>query len=150
MIMESCLNEEIIDHDIVINAYMNMFMAKNGLENKNDVFLFLASMNLLNAYVKKDYAVDEIKKNYKFKKVISKALEDIIIGNIEGVNVYYTPEVVYISVYNYQFSFHNVVATQILKKYMLSPKNIEQEWKGIRLQTIALSIYKEAKELIKL
>ena len=101
-------------------------------------------INLLNSYVKKDYALEEIKKSYIFKNFISDVIEDIILNKISGVDIYYTKEVVYIRINKYQFSFHYVKETDIIRDYKNSVRNVEQEWEGIRLQPIAMSIFKEA------
>ena len=95
-------------------------------------------------YVKKDYALEEIKKSYIFKNFISDVIEDIILNKISGVDIYYTKEVVYIRINKYQFSFHYVKETDIIRDYKNSVRNVEQEWEGIRLQPIAMSIFKEA------
>ncbi|WP_196001948.1 hypothetical protein [Clostridium sp. 1001271B_151109_B4] len=141
---ENKIVEEIIDEESVRKAYINVILLRNNIKNQKDCFKFLASANLLNSYVKKDYAIEEIKKSYTFKNIISEVIEDIIINNISGVHMYYTKQVVYIEVNGYQFSFHNVKETDIIREYKYSRKNIKQEWKEIRLQQIAVSIFNKA------
>lgn len=136
--------EEIIDEESVRKAYLNIILLRGNIKTKEDCFKFLASVNLLNAYVKKDYALEEIKKSYIFKNFISDVIEDIILNKISGVDIYYTKEVVYIRINKYQFSFHYVKETDIIRDYKNSVRNVEQEWEGIRLQPIAMSIFKEA------
>lgn len=136
--------EEIIDEESVRQAYLNIILLKNNIKNEKDCFKFLASVNLLNSYVKKDYAIDEIKKSYIFKNIISEVIEDIILNKINGIDIYYTKEVVYIRTNGYQFSFHHVKESDIIKNYKNSIRNVRQDWEGIRLQPIALSIFKEA------
>lgn len=136
--------EEIIDEESVKQAYLNIMILRNKLNTKSDCFKFLASANLLNSYVKKDYAIEEIKKSYKFKEILSEAIEDMIIKNISGIEIYYTKQIVYIKVNSYQFSFHHVNETDIIRNYAKTSKNKVQEWTGIRLQPIALSIFNEA------
>ena len=133
--------EEVIDEESVRKAYLNIILLRNNIKTKNDCFKFLASVNLLNSYVKKDYALEEIKKSYIFKNFISDVIEDIILNKISGVDIYYTKEIVYIKINGYQFSFHYVKETDIIREYKNSARNIKQEWEGIRLQPIALSIF---------
>ena len=136
--------EDIIDEDSVRQAYFNIIILKNNIKNKKHCFKFLASVNLLNSYVKKDYAINEIKKSYVFKNIISEVIEDIILNKISGVDIYYTKEVVYIRTNGYQFSFHHVKESDIIKDYKNSIRNVKQDWEGIRLQPMALTIFKEA------
>ena len=136
--------EEIIDEESVRKAYLNIILLRGNIKTKEDWFKFLASVNLLNSYVKKDYALEEIKKSYIFKNFISDVIEDIILNKISGVDIYYTKEVVYIRINKYQFSFHYVKETDIIRDYKNSVRNVEQEWEGIRLQPIAMSIFKKA------
>lgn len=56
--------EEAIDEESVRKAYLNIILLRGNIKTKKDCFKFLASVNLLNAYVKKDYALEEIKKSY--------------------------------------------------------------------------------------
>ena len=136
--------EEVIDEESARKAYLNIILLRSKIKTKDDCFKFLASVNLLNSYVKKDYALEEIKKSYIFKNFISDVIEDIILNKISGVDIYYTKEVVYININGYQFSFHYVKETDIIRDYKNSVRNVEQEWEGIRLQPIAMSIFKEA------
>lgn len=136
--------DEIIDEESVRQAYLNIMLLRNKLETIEQCFKFISSVNLLNAYVKKDYALDEIKKNYEFKKFLSEAIEDMIIKNIPGIEIYYTRNIVYIKIKGYQFSFHHISESDIIKNYTKTSKNKVQEWSGIRLQPIALSIFNES------
>lgn len=117
------------------------------IRNKYDAFYYFASMNLLNAYVKKPYATEAFKKKYRFKSYVVKGIEQIITNKIEKVNVFFTLRITYVSVLGFQFSFHNLNSTYQIKEYTKSGKNIEQEWAGLRLQPAALLIYKKAKEV---
>ena len=60
--------EELIDKSLADEAYATATILKNNLKTKEDVFRFLAAMNLLNSYVKKDYADEEYKKRYIDRK----------------------------------------------------------------------------------
>lgn len=144
MISENAAVEEVIDEESVKQAYLNIIILRNKLNTKEECFKFLSSVNLLNSYVKKDYAIDEIKNSYRFKEFLSEAVEDMIIKDIPGIEIYFGKHVVYIRINGYQFSFHHVHETDIIKNYKNTPRNKVQEWSGVRLQPIALFIFKEA------
>ena len=144
MISENAAVEEVIDEESVKQAYLNIIILINKLNTKEECFKFLSSVNLLNSYVKKDYAIDEIKNSYRFKEFLSEAVEDMIIKDIPGIEIYFGKHGVYIRINRYQFSFHHVHETDIIKNYKNTPRNKVQEWSGVRLQPIALFIFKEA------
>lgn len=124
-------------------AYLNSLMK---IKNEYDLFYYLASMNLLNAYVKKDYATKDFKHNYQFKNTLAANIEELIVKNFNNVNIYISEDVVYIDVFNVQFSFHNIKYTTILNRYKSSRKNRIQEWNGIRLQPIAADLFDIVKD----
>lgn len=143
-IINNEIEEQEIKYEDAYNAYLASLIT---IKDKYDAFYYFASMNLLNAYVKKSYAVGEFKKKYKFKNYIVKGLEQIILSNIEDVNIYLDTEIAYINVLNFQFSFHNIVYSKFLLKYIKSNRNKKQEWEGIKLQPYAMSIYNLAKNI---
>ncbi|MDY2883577.1 MAG: hypothetical protein SOT71_13080 [Romboutsia timonensis] len=132
------MNEVEICESKAQKAYLNTLMK---IKNEYDLFYYLASMNLLNAYVKKDYASQDFKHNYIFKLNLADTLENIVKKNFKNVNLYIGSDVVYIDIFNVQFSFHNIKYSTILNNYKLSSKNKVQVWKGIRLQSIASELY---------
>lgn len=142
--MEKESVEEYIDYSMVNDAYIKSIMLINRLSTKEEVFFFMSCMNLLNTYIKKEYAKEEFKSRYIIKDYVSRALEQIIENNISGVEVFLEKQVVYIKVMGRQFSFHNVRRSRYLTKYMNSCDNVKQEWSGIRLQKISVSLYLEA------
>ena len=100
---------------------------------------FFSAINLLNAYVKKDYVDKSVKQNYAFKKYIIDAIEVLKVNCPNGVAFGSSKDkVIYLSVYNLQFSFHSVLS----KKSNLNL--IEMQWQGVRLQPYALYIFKQA------
>lgn len=135
------LKEKEISYKQASQAYINCLMRIN---NEFDAFYFLASMNLLNAYVKKDCAHNDFINRYTFKNHLARGLETLIIKNIDNIKIYYTDEIVYIDVFDVQFSFHNVKPNSTLNKFKCSKKNNYQEWKGIRLQPIASNLFELA------
>ena len=132
------MNEAEICESQAQKAYLNTLMK---IQNAYDLFYYLASINLLNAYVKKDYASKDFKHNYIFNLNLANTLENIVKKNFENVKIYIDSDVVYIDIFNVQFSFHNIKYSTILNNYKLSSKNKVQVWKGIRLQSIASELY---------
>lgn len=121
---------------------------KNQIKTKEEAFYFFACMNLLNAYIKKDYAVHDYKKRYIIKDYVALAITQIINNNIDGIDIYLDENIAYIKIGKRQFSFHNIRINKILNNYKVSKSNRIQEWCGIRLQSICVSVYKEAKLII--
>ena len=70
------LQEKEILHEQAREAYLNCLMKIN---DEFDAIYYLASMNLLNAYVKKDYAHDDFINRYTFKTHLVKGLETLIL-----------------------------------------------------------------------
>lgn len=132
------MNEAEICESKAQKAYLNTLMK---IKNEYDLFYYLASINLLNAYVKKDYASKDFKHNYIFNLNLANTLENIVKKNFENVKIYIDSDVVYIDIFNVQFSFHNIKYSTILNNYKLSSKNKVQVWKGIRLQSISSELY---------
>lgn len=122
------------------DAYINIrSMALNTAE---DYFLYFASLNLINAYVKKDYAA---LKNYSFKEYISKGVEALIKKEVMGIKFSYNKQLTVIDIKGLQFSFHNSEITEEMQ--LVADKYEQIEWEGIRLQPVALEIYNYAKDL---
>ncbi|MEG1411742.1 MAG: hypothetical protein RSD36_18060 [Terrisporobacter sp.] len=139
----SNMSETQISETQAKRAYLNSLIK---IKNEYDLFYYLASMNLLNSYVKKDYATKEFKHNYCFKNNLTITIEEIIYKNFNNVNIFISKDVVYIEVFNVQFSFHNIKYTKILEKYRCNSNNSYQEWKGIRLQPIAADLFDTVKD----
>lgn len=135
--------EGIIEHiniEDVDKAYINVRCM--ALESIEDYFLFFSSLNLLNSYVKKDYATS---KKYDFKKEVSKGIESLIIWNPNGVKYSYNKDISVIDISGLQFSFHNIEITKLMEQK--SSLNTEIEWDGIKLQPSAVSIFNFANSL---
>lgn len=132
--------EETINIETVRKAYINLrYMA---LETKEDYFLFFSSLNLLNSYVKKDYAIG---KKYQFKKEVSKGIESLITWSPEGINYSYNKSISIIDIDGLQFSFHNVQISELMEQEMTNNKQIQ--WEGIKLQPVAVSVFNFANAL---
>lgn len=118
--------------------------------NEQDAFLFYASLNLLNTYVKQNK--DKI--SYGFKEHVKSAFDSIIMNKINASYYYDSKEkVLIVNICGVQFSFHNVEPSA--KMYFA--KNFEnkltikhyqpQEWEGLRLQPVAETLFKFANNL---
>lgn len=136
--------EEYIDYDIANRCYMGTSILKNRIRTIDEAFYFFACMNLLNAYVKKDYAKREFKKRYIIKEYVSEGITQILESNIDGIRIFIDKGIAYIKIFDRQFSFHNITMNNAIKIYMKSKENVRQEWEGIRLQKICMTVLKES------
>ena len=128
------------------SAYFALRMTWLHVETIDEAFLFFASMNVLNAYVKKRDAGENFFKRYEFKRDIVRVLEHLLLYPIIDVSIYLDKDVTYIDLLGLQFSFHHLPLSSILKEYQASDLNRPFEWKGIRLQPYAMLILDEAIE----
>ena len=114
-----------------------------------DAFYFCASINLLNTYVKNPKRNKDIVSTYKFKRYLLNGIEDMIINKVKNVEIYISKkeDVVYIKIFSFQFSFHSIGSSNVIKEFKKSDKNIFQEWEGLRLQPISAIIFDKALEL---
>lgn len=135
-----------VTHEQAKAAYLNLNM---NISNKDEALIVLASANLLNAYVKQKDALILDKSKYIFKKILVSKLEEIIKNKIEGVEIYFNKELTYVKVYDLQFSFHYLGASEFMLKYMKSNLNKPQKWSGIRLQPCAGIVFDRAMEYMQ-
>ena len=75
----------------------------------------------------------------------------MIINKVKDVEIYVSnnEDVVYIKIFNFQFSFHNVGNSSVIEGYKKNNKNVIQEWEGLKLQPISVIIFDKALELRK-
>jgi hypothetical protein len=118
-----------------------------ALETLDDYFLFFASLNLLNAYTKKDYADPSIKKTYSFKGDVANGLNAIINRKPIGINWSYNKNdgATIIDVAGLQFAFHGINGEGTIDLMMLGREPIK--WEGIRLQPMANMVFGFAEQL---
>lgn len=125
----------IIDVSYVKKAYDVLRLGH--LDTTENCFKFFSSINLLNAYVKKDYADSVIKNNYVFKKFVLYAVNKLNDFCPNGVDFGMSKidKVIYLQVYDLQFSFHSCLPknSEIKLKEML--------WHNVKLQPYALQIF---------
>lgn len=126
-------SNEIISDDDLIKAIFylnNMYINDTG-----DCLIFLASLNLCNAYLKQD----KNKISYSFKKGIEYLIQVLNNRDIKDIFVSYTNDngKLYIfQIGNIQFSFHDEKIIEINEKYLR-----ELSWDGIRKQRCAKVIF---------
>lgn len=123
------------------------------VRTKNDAFLVLCSLNLLNAAVK----MDEYKELIGYgliKPSVSKFIQ-FCLGDSNNKNlvdeIYYNAKerCVYIRCFGIQFSFHNIDMKLISSNIISTISNEAVKWDGVRLQPIALELYLLANECRK-
>ncbi|RZK13232.1 MAG: hypothetical protein EOO46_00045 [Flavobacterium sp.] len=121
-----------------------------------DIFYFLASSNLLNAWCSINRAKvltnkqrRNLKQCYSFKSNISRFLAKTTSIDNPDVRIYCGDDLCIIEVLNFQFSFHGIALNRELKAYSKSNKNAVIEWKGKKLQPVAPLLMKYAISLIE-
>lgn len=131
--------------NIATKAYIGVLMK---IKNQYDALYFFSCMNLLNAYVKQGNSDRELISGYKFKDYIVNGIEQILLNQIKDVKIYFCPSVVYITLFNLQFSFHNVKPSYFLnKQFINTSRNEKQEWSNIKLQPFAVNIFEWAEQI---
>lgn len=121
------------------------------ISTKNDLFLVLCSLNLLNAAVKIDEYKDLIGYGL-IKPSVSKLIQTCLANSSENLvdEIFYNAKdmCVYIRCFGIQFSFHNINTKRISPNIIRSITNETVKWDGIRLQPIALELYFLSKECL--
>lgn len=117
------------------------------IHRKKDIFLYLSSINLLNAAIKQaDY-----KKYLRYSFIKGKALlaAKIIITRYRYNDVLYfydtEEKCLYVEIYGVVFSFHNIIEEPLIIEKAATAERIE--WPGIRLQKIAEPLFDLAKTM---
>ncbi len=120
------------------------------IQSRNDVFLKLCSLNLLNAAIKDKEYKKELSYAY-IKPCVSNLVKSLIFHpeNEYADELYYDPkgQCMYIRCYGIQFSFHNIIVTNEISTFANSELNIPVEWDGIRLQPISKELFLLAKDI---
>lgn len=141
-------------HKIIMIDKQQILLAKKEAASKSfeqrNVFVKLASLNLLNAAVKKP-EFKYVVKYQSFKPLTTQLLESILQSRelsetVEYISINPTEKCAYIKCNTLQFSFHNLSNTPTLQEYQQSAENIIMEWEGVRLQNIAEEIFNLAIE----
>ncbi|MFR9597349.1 MAG: hypothetical protein SNH79_07220 [Rikenellaceae bacterium] len=122
------------------------------IRSKEDAFIVLSALNLLNAAVKN-------KENKEYQEIahygfIKPSVVKFFLQCIDKNNVKYIDEAsynakeqcLYIRCLGIQFSFHNIDVISI-DNFINSLCNKQVSWDGIRLQPIAVELYELAKSI---
>jgi len=121
------------------------------IRTKNDAFLVLCSLNLLNAAIKQNEYKELIGYGL-IKPAVSKFIQSCMIdgNNLVDEIYYHTKErCVYIRCFGIQFSFHNINTKQIDPDIISTISNEAVIWDKIKLQPIALELFGLAKEALQ-
>ena len=139
---------EVVSEESFVRARANidtMFIL-----NEKDAFLFYASLNLLNTYVKQN----KNKISYGFKEHVKSAFDSIIMNKIKAEYFYDNQEkVLIVNIQGVQFSFHNVEPSAKMTFARLFENKLDhkyyqpQQWEGLRLQPVAETLFKYANNL---
>ena len=120
------------------------------IQDKRDAFLKLCSLNLLNAAIKQKKFKNSLSYGY-IKPCVSRFVEYVITHTENSYvdEMYYNSDqnCMYIRCYGVQFSFHNIIITEIISAFVDSKSNIPVQWDGVRLQPIAQDLVLLAKDL---
>ncbi|MBU3676387.1 MAG: hypothetical protein FGM54_04295 [Chitinophagaceae bacterium] len=130
-----------INESKVIHA--KKFIKING-HSTADFFLILASINLLNAAIKKT----EFKKLIHYADIkgqASRILTFFSRSNYSKYNIEFyinqSEKCAYVEIYDLQFSFHHIRLNEHLMEYVDSERNNVKPWREIRLQKIAGELF---------
>ena len=120
------------------------------VQSKDNVFIQLCSLNLLNAAIKDKEYKKEL--SYGYIKPRVSRLVNFLISHVENGYVdelYYDVlgQCIYIRCYGIQFSFHNIIVTAEISAFANSELNNPVEWDGIRLQPISKDLFLLAKDV---
>jgi hypothetical protein len=112
--------------------------------SKVEFFKILASLNLLNAAIKRP----EFKKQVSYIEIkgnVSRVLNYLISLKINKYDIDFSinpiEKCAYIEIFNLQFSFHNIYINEKINTFIASERNNIKPWKEIRLQKIAGEIF---------
>jgi hypothetical protein len=113
-------------------------------ENEYDFFYFLSCANLINAWLGRKRKMEQIslkdkkslKDIYFFKTYVVNTISEWIL-NSKSPDIFMDKEILYITSFDFQFSFHSIPITDILTKYLKNSIKSTSTWKGKRLQPIA-------------
>lgn len=140
-LFKSITDTEVVNDIDVVKAYIILYHAE--IKNAYDVYLFLASINLLSTYAKQN----KKKINYSFKSRLFFLNSLLAYNEFSDIKIsyFYTPkETLYMfQVFDVQFSFHNVIVEKgvwdLLKNYQA-----QLSWDGIRKQKCAVTCFNTA------
>ena len=119
-------------------------IVKQNARSTHEFFLIFASLNLLNAAIKRP----QYKKKLHYSEIkgnVSRLLGHLITLDFKEYNVafYINPieKCAYVEIYTIQFSFHNILMSEAIEAFIHSDLNKVKAWKEIRLQKIAGELF---------
>lgn len=119
-------------------------IVKQNAYSTHEFFLIFASLNLLNAAIKRS----QYKKKLHYSEIkgnVSRLLAHLITLDFKEYNLafYINPieKCAYIEIYKIQFSFHNILMSEAIEAFIHSDLNKVKAWKEIRLQKIAGELF---------
>ncbi len=123
---------------------------QQDIQSKNDVFIKLCSLNLLNATIKDKEYKKEL--SYGYIKPCVSRLVNFLVSHFDdryADELYYDAQgqCMYIRCYGIQFSFHNIIVTKDISTFANSELNNPVKWDGIRLQPISKDLFSLAKDI---
>jgi hypothetical protein len=141
---KQALNSDFVTEISETNVLKAQQIIKRNAYSAVEFFTILASINLLNAAIKRA----EFKKQISYNEVkgnISRVLHYIISLKFNKYDLDFSinPEekCAYIEIFNLQFSFHNININEKINAFIESERNNIKPWKEIRLQRIAGEIF---------
>ncbi|MGL4520398.1 MAG: hypothetical protein ACRCUJ_12185 [Phocaeicola sp.] len=123
--------------------------ARREIKSKNDLFVALSALNLLNAAVKIELFKEQV--GYGFiKPAVSRIIQHCMKSNESNFfdDICYDAKrkCAYLRCFGLQFSFHNVNTNCIDDEIITLISEHSPVWDGVRLQPVALELYQLAKE----
>lgn len=117
----------------------------NQIHSDRELFIVLASINLLNSAIKrKEYK--RIIVYSEIKNRITRILNHLINRKTQSdsIKFFINPKekCAYIEILGIQFSFHHISMYGLIPRFLESGKNNIEEWKGLRLQRIAGELFR--------
>ena len=144
---KQALNSDFVTDISESNVLKAQKIIKENAYSTVEFFKILASINLLNAAIKRP----EFKKQISYSEIkgnVSRVLHYLISFNHNKYDLDFSINKVekcaYIEVFNLQFSFHNININEKINAFIESARNNIKPWKEIRLQRIAGEIFKLA------
>lgn len=150
IIKENTQKEE-VSRESYIRAKANL--KTMFITNTADAFLYFASINLINTYVKSHKDV-----SYNFKLSVNSGIDGLIANDVENATFCYdaAEKAMMVNIAGLQFSFHNVKPNASMQYLMLNPSDEngkfykKESWQGVRLQTMAETLFDFANNLDEL
>lgn len=134
----------------ILPEYVEIAWRNRGMKisNSTDAFFLLASLNLLNSAIK----TAEYKKKIHYRGIkvnVSRVIEFLLEGSEPSLveEICINPKegyCAYIKAHSFQFAFHNIRVSQIMKDFVKSEQNEIKPWEGVRLQLIANDLFRYA------